>query len=92
VWIAGCATPSASRIAPCWEEWSAEADAEAVEVFGYDPAGVAQRHLALEERVDYLDAYCLAANAALGQEPAPAEGLTRWERSWLGRLLRWPGR
>ena len=91
MWLAGCATPSASRIAPCWEEWSPAADAEALAVFDYDAAGVARRHLALEERVDYLDAYCRAANAALGQEPARS-GLTWWERSWIGRLLRWPAR
>ena len=56
-------------------------------VFGYDLDGDAHHNLALEARTAYLDAYCRAANAALGMEPLEPE-LSWWERSWLGRLLR----
>jgi len=37
------------------------------------------------------DAYCRAVNAALGVEPQEP-GLSWWERSWIGRLLRYLGR
>lgn len=55
--------------------------------FGYDAEGRPSKNLALEAKVDYLDSYCRAANAALGMEPLEP-GLTWWERSWMGRLLR----
>ena len=86
-WIACASAPSGSKIAPCWEEWTRDQLNDAMVAFGYDAEGKAHRNLALEEKLDYLDAYCRAANAALGQKPLEPE-LSWWERSWLGRLLR----
>jgi hypothetical protein len=65
-------------------------DNEAVLAFGLDPAGNPRRNVHLYDRLDYLDSYCAAANRAMGAKPPKNPGLTWWERSWLGRLLRWP--
>lgn len=78
----GCASgATGNRIAPCIEVWSREADEQALDVFLYDVRGRAQANRDLEARVDYLDGYCRAANAALGTK-AP-------ERPWWRRL--WGG-
>jgi hypothetical protein len=72
--------------------WTPEADEEAIEAFRFDRNGNPWRFYHLYAKVDQLDAYCAAANAALDTQRPEEPELSWFERGWLGRLLRWPSR
>lgn len=54
-----------------------------VAAFALDAYGEPRRYTHLYDRLDYLDAYCAAANRALDVSP-PEHEAGPWWRRWLG--------
>ena len=76
----GCAPMTPTHLPPCWEPWEPEAERDALVVFALDADDRPTQHTSLFRRVDYLDAYCSAANRAQGiPAPQPKEA---WWQFW----------